>query len=239
MDARDRLICALDFPTFDEAKALVEELGDAVTFYKVGMELFYGAGPDIIRYLKEKDKKVFLDLKFQDIPNTVAHSLAVLTRLGADIMNVHAVGGPKMMAEGMKAVKEAAAELGRPAPKLIAVTVLTSMDEAQWKPLNYARPIGEEVLDLAALTKESGLDGVVASPREAAGIRERCGKDFLIVTPGVRPAWAASNDQSRIATPAAAIGNGSTHLVVGRPITRAENKQEAVRKILEEMEGAF
>ena len=239
MDARDRLICALDFPTFDEAKALVEELGDAVTFYKVGMELFYGAGPDIIRYLKEKDKKVFLDLKLQDIPNTVAHSLAVLTRLGADIMNVHAVGGPKMMAEGMKAVKEAAAELGRPAPKLIAVTVLTSMDEAQWKPLNYARPIGEEVLDLAALTKESGLDGVVASPREAAGIRERCGKDFLIVTPGVRPAWAASNDQSRIATPAAAIGNGSTHLVVGRPITQADNKQEAVRKILEEMEGAF
>ena len=239
MDVRDRLICALDFPTFDEAKALVEELGDAVTFYKVGMELFYGAGPDIIRYLKEKDKKVFLDLKLQDIPNTVAHSLAVLTRLGADIMNVHAVGGSKMMAEGMKAVKEAAAELGRPAPKLIAVTVLTSMDEAQWKPLNYARPIGEEVLDLAALTKESGLDGVVASPREAAGIRERCGKDFLIVTPGVRPVWAASNDQSRIATPAAAIGNGSTHLVVGRPITRADNKQEAVRKILEEMEGAF
>lgn len=239
MDARDRLITALDFPTFDRAKALVEELGDAVTFYKVGMELFYGAGPDIIRYLKDKDKKVFLDLKLQDIPNTVAHSLAVLTRLGADIMNVHAVGGPKMMAEGMKAVKEAAAELGRPVPKLIAVTVLTSMDEAQWKPLNYAKPIGEEVLDLAALTKESGLDGVVASPREAAGIREKCGKDFLIVTPGVRPAWAATNDQSRIATPAAAIGNGSTHLVVGRPITQAENKQEAVRKILEEMEGAF
>lgn len=239
MDARDRLITALDFPTFDRAKALVEELGDAVTFYKVGMELFYGAGPDIIRYLKDKDKKVFLDLKLQDIPNTVAHSLAVLTRLGADIMNVHAVGGPKMMAEGMKAVKKAAAELGRPAPKLIAVTVLTSMDEAQWKPLNYAKPIGEEVLDLAALTKESALDGVVASPREAAGIREKCGKDFLIVTPGVRPAWAATNDQSRIATPAAAIGNGSTHLVVGRPITQAENKQEAVRKILEEMEGAF
>lgn len=239
MDVRDRLITALDYPTFDQAKALVEELGDAVTFYKVGMELFYGAGPDMIRYLKDKNKKVFLDLKLQDIPNTVAHSLAVLTRLGADIMNVHAVGGPKMMAEGVKAVREAAKELGRPAPRLIAVTVLTSMDEDQWKPLNYAKPIGEEVLDLAALTKESGLDGVVASPREAAGIRQRCGKDFLIVTPGVRPAWAAANDQSRIATPAAAIQNGSTHLVVGRPITRAENKQEAVRKILEEMEGAW
>lgn len=239
MDVRDRLITALDYPTFDQAKALVEELGDAVTFYKVGMELFYGAGPDMIRYLKDKNKKVFLDLKLQDIPNTVAHSLAVLTRLGADIMNVHAVGGPKMMAEGVKAVREAAKELGRPAPRLIAVTVLTSMDEDQWKPLNYAKPIGEEVLDLAALTKESGLNGVVASPREAAGIRQRCGKDFLIVTPGVRPAWAAANDQSRIATPAAAIQNGSTHLVVGRPITRAENKQEAVRKILEEMEGAW
>lgn len=239
MDVRDRLITALDYPTFDQAKALVEELGDAVTFYKVGMELFYGAGPDMIRYLKDKNKKVFLDLKLQDIPNTVAHSLAVLTRLGADIMNVHAVGGPKMMAEGVKAVREAAKELGRPTPRLIAVTVLTSMDEDQWKPLNYAKPIGEEVLDLAALTKESGLNGVVASPREAAGIRQRCGKDFLIVTPGVRPAWAAANDQSRIATPAAAIQNGSTHLVVGRPITRAENKQEAVRKILEEMEGAW
>ncbi len=239
MDVRDRLITALDYPTFDQAKALVEELGDAVTFYKVGMELFYGAGPDMIRYLKDKNKKVFLDLKLQDIPNTVAHSLAVLTRLGADIMNVHAVGGPKMMAEGVKAVREAAKELGRPAPRLIAVTVLTSMDETQWKPLNYAKPIGEEVLDLAALTKASGLDGVVASPREAAGIRQRCGKDFLIVTPGVRPAWAAANDQSRIATPAAAIRNGSTHLVVGRPITKAENKQEAVRKILEEMEGAW
>lgn len=239
MDVRGRLITALDYPTFDQAKALVEELGDAVTFYKVGMELFYGAGPDIIRYLKDRNKKVFLDLKLQDIPNTVAHSLAVLTRLGADIMNVHAVGGPKMMAEGVKAVREAAKELGKPAPKLIAVTVLTSMDEAQWKPLNYAKPIGEEVLDLAALTKESGLDGVVASPREAAGIRQRCGKDFLIVTPGVRPAWAATNDQSRIATPAAAIASGSTHLVVGRPITKAEDKQEAVRKILEEMEGAW
>ena len=143
MDVRDRLITALDYPTFDQAKALVEELGDAVTFYKVGMELFYGAGPDMIRYLKDKNKKVFLDLKLQDIPNTVAHSLAVLTRLGADIMNVHAVGGPKMMAEGVKAVREAAKELGRPAPRLIAVTVLTSMDEDQWKPLNYAKPIGK------------------------------------------------------------------------------------------------
>jgi orotidine-5'-phosphate decarboxylase len=239
MKANDRLITALDFPTGEAAKALVEELGDAVTFYKVGMELFYSEGPSIVAYLKGKGKKVFLDLKLQDIPNTVAHSLAVLTRLGVDIMNVHAVGGPKMMAEGVRAVRETAAALGRPAPKLIAVTILTSMDEAQWQPLNYAKSIGEEVLDLAALAKQSGLDGVVASPREAEGIRNRCGKDFLIVTPGVRPLWAAANDQSRIATPAAALRSGATHLVIGRPITKAENKVEAVHKILEEMEGAL
>jgi len=237
MTAKDQLIVALDVPTFDAAKNLVSELGDAVSFYKVGMELFYGAGPDVVRYLKDNGKKEFLDLKLQDIPNTVAHSLAVLTRLGADIMNVHAVGGPKMMAEGVKAVRDTAQELGIPAPKLIAVTVLTSMDEAQWKPLHYDQPIGNQVLDLAELTKASGLDGVVASPREAAGIRQRCGRDFLIVTPGVRPVWAAANDQSRIATPAMALQNGSTHLVVGRPITKAADKQEAARKILEEMEG--
>lgn len=237
MTAKDQLIVALDVPTFDAAKNLVSELGDAVSFYKVGMELFYGAGPDVVRYLKDNGKKVFLDLKLQDIPNTVAHSLAVLTRLGADIMNVHAVGGPKMMAEGVKAVRDTAQELGIPAPKLIAVTVLTSMDESQWKPLHYDQPIGDQVLDLAELTKASGLDGVVASPREAAGIRQRCGRDFLIVTPGVRPVWAAANDQSRIATPAMALQNGSTHLVVGRPITKAADKQEAARKILEEMEG--
>jgi orotidine-5'-phosphate decarboxylase len=239
MKANERLITALDFPTGEAAKALVEELGDAVCFYKVGMELFYSEGPSIVEYLKSQGKKVFLDLKLQDIPNTVAHSLAVLTRLGVDIMNVHAVGGPKMMEEGVKAVREAAEKLGKPAPKLIAVTVLTSMNDAQWAPLNYAKPIAEEVLDLAALAKASGLDGVVASPREAAGIRQRCGKDFLIVTPGVRPVWAASNDQSRIATPASALKNGATHLVIGRPITKAENKVEAVHKILEEMEGAL
>lgn len=238
MKADDRLITALDFPTAAEAKAVVEELGDAVSFYKVGMELFYSAGPEMITYLKERGKKVFLDLKLQDIPNTVAHSLAVLTRLGADILNVHAVGGPKMLAEGARAVREAAASLGRPAPWLIAVTVLTSMDESQWKPLHYANTIAEEVLDLALLAKDSGLDGVVASPQEAKGIRERCGRDFLIVTPGVRPAWAAANDQSRIATPAMALRNGATQLVIGRPITRAVDKKEAVRKILEEMEGA-
>ncbi len=135
MDAKERLIVALDVPNFAEAKALVDALGESVSFYKVGMELFYGAGPDVVRYLKDRNKKVFLDLKLQDIPNTVAHALQVLTALGADILNVHTVGGPKMMAEGARAVKESAAQLGKPAPQLIGVTVLTSMDAAQWQPL--------------------------------------------------------------------------------------------------------
>ena len=237
MEADDRLIVALDFPTGEEAKKLVLALGDSVSYYKVGMELYYAAGADIVKFLKEQKKHVFLDLKLQDIPNTVAKSLSVLTRLGADIMNVHTVGGGKMMNEAAQAVKETAAQLGIPAPKLIGVTVLTSMDDEQWAQLNYAKPIGEEVVELAKLAKASGLDGVVASPKEASAIRKACGPDFLIVTPGVRPAGAASNDQSRIATPAGAIKNGSTHLVVGRPITKAENKIAAVESIVGEIRG--
>ena len=237
MAADDRLIVALDFPTGEEAKNMVLALGDSVSYYKVGMELYYAAGADIVKFLKSNNKHVFLDLKLQDIPNTVAKSLGVLTRLGADIMNVHTVGGAKMMREAAKSVKETAAELGIPAPKLIGVTVLTSMDDAQWEQLNYAKPIGEEVVELAKLAKASGLDGVVASPQEAAAIRKACGSDFLIVTPGVRPAGTASNDQSRIATPSGAIKNGATHLVVGRPITKAENKKASVENIVQEIRG--
>ncbi len=237
MQADDRLIVALDFPTGEEAKKLVIALGDTVSYYKVGMELYYAAGADIVKFLKGQKKHVFLDLKLQDIPNTVAKSLSVLTRLGADILNVHTVGGAKMMEEAAKAVKETAAQLGIPAPKLIGVTVLTSMDDEQWSQLNYAQPIGAEVVALAKLAKASGLDGVVASPQEAAAIRKACGSQFLIVTPGVRPAGSASNDQSRIATPAGAVRNGSTHLVVGRPVTKAENKIAAVESIVSEIRG--
>ena len=141
------------------------------------------------------------------------------------------------MREAAQAVKETAAQLGIPVPKLIGVTVLTSMDNEQWEQLNYAKSIGEEVVELAKLAKTCGLDGVVASPKEAAAIRKACGSDFLIVTPGIRPVGAASNDQSRIATPAGAIKNGSTHLVVGRPITKAENKIAAVESIVSEIRG--
>ena len=238
MQADDRIIVALDFPTAQEAQAVVKELGEAVSFYKVGMELFYAAGPEMLKFLKANQKKVFLDLKLQDIPNTVAKSLAVLTGLGADIMNVHAVGGAKMMREAVASVHAEAKRLGIECPKLIAVTVLTSMDKEQWAQLNYAKPIAEEVVALAKLAKASGMDGVVASPQEAAAIRKACGPEFLIVTPGVRPEGSASNDQSRIATPSGALRNGASRLVIGRPITKAENKVAAVENILAEIRGA-
>ncbi len=237
MQHDDRLIVALDFPTLEQAKACVLELGEAVSYYKVGMELYYAVGSEIISFLKSEGKHVFLDLKLQDIPNTVAHALTVLSDLGADMMNVHAVGGKKMMAEAVSAVHAAAEAAGRTAPKLIAVTILTSMDDEQFADLNYKNTIAEQVISLAKLAKEAGMDGVVASPKEAAAIREACGPDFLIVTPGVRPAGSDLNDQKRVATPADALQNGSSHIVVGRPITKAQDRQAAALAIVDEIKG--
>ena len=237
MQHDDRLIVALDFPTLEQAKNCVLELGETVSHYKVGMELYYAVGSEIIRFLKEQNKQVFLDLKLQDIPNTVAHALTVLSDLGADMMNVHSVGGKKMMSEAVKAVREAAEKAGKPAPKLIAVTILTSMDDEQFGDLNYKNTIAEQVITLAKLAKEAGMDGVVASPKEAAAIREACGEGFLIVTPGVRPAGASLDDQSRVATPAGAFQNGSSHIVVGRPITKAEDRKAAAAAIVAEIKG--
>ncbi|MBQ8918788.1 MAG: orotidine-5'-phosphate decarboxylase [Acidaminococcaceae bacterium] len=235
MQSDPRLIAALDFPTAEAAKQAVEEIGDAVAYYKVGMELYYAAGNDMIRFLKERGKKVFLDLKLQDIPNTVASALKVETKLGVDMINVHAVGGKKMMEAAARAVKEKAEELGIERPRLIAVTILTSMDEAQFADLNYKNTIAEQVLALAKLARDAGLDGVVACPQEAEAILSACGPDFLFVTPGVRPAGSALDDQSRVTTPAQAFANGSSHIVVGRPIMKAENRKEAAEAIVEEI----
>ena len=230
-----RLIAALDFPTAELAKQAVEQIGDAVGYYKVGMELYYAAGNDIIRFLKSHGKKIFLDLKLQDIPNTVASALRVETMQGVDMMNIHAVGGRKMMTMAAQAVKDKAEELGIVKPKLLAVTILTSMDEEQFSELNYNNTIAEQVLALAKLAKESGLDGVVASPREAAEIRAACGPDFLIVTPGVRPKGSALDDQSRVTTPAQAFANSSTHSGVGRPSMKAADRRAAAEAIVQEI----
>ena len=228
--ADDRLIVALDVSTMDAMKETVTALGDAVSFYKVGMELFYAEGEQTVRYLQEQNKQVFLDLKLHDIPNTVAHGVSSLTRLGANLITMHGQGGPVMMKAAVQAARETAEQL-------LAITVLTSFDDEAWTSTGGQLPISDQVIRLAKLAKECGMDGVVCSALEAKMIREACGDDFLIVTPGIRPSFAATNDQKRIATPASALQDGASRLVIGRPITQAENPREAVRLIIEEMEN--
>lgn len=233
--ADNRLIVALDFHTLEDVKVLVEKLGDSVSYYKVGMELFYSVGAPVITYLREAKKEIFLDLKLHDIPNTTAQGLCSLMRLGATILDVHASGGYTMMKTAADSVRAAAESLGVERPKLIAITVLTSINQEDWDGLGQTAAIQEQVVRLAKLAKKAGLDGVVASPQEASAIREACGQDFMIVTPGVRPAGAALDDQSRIATPAQALANGASHLVIGRPIRAAADPVAAVQAIAEEM----
>ncbi len=235
--ADDRLIVALDVSTMDAMKSIVSSLGDSVSFYKVGMELFYAEGDQTVRYLQDQGKHVFLDLKLHDIPNTVAHGVSSLTRLGANLITIHGQGGPIMMKAAAQAARESAEQLGIERPKLLAITVLTSFDDEAWTSIGGQLPISNQVIRLAKLAKESGMDGVVCSALEAKMIREACGPDFLIVTPGIRPSFAATNDQKRIATPASALADGASRLVIGRPITQAANPQEAVRLIIEEMES--
>ena len=232
----DRLIVALDVSSLEAMQSIVTSLGDSVSYYKVGMELFYAAGEQTVTYLRDHNKSVFLDLKLHDIPNTVAHGIKSLTRLGAKLITIHSQGGKVMMEAAMNAAKEQATELGIERPKLLAITALTSFDDENWSAIGGSLPISDHVVKLAKLAKEAGVDGVVASPLEAKLIREACGEDFLIVTPGIRPSFAATNDQKRIATPSSALQDGASRIVVGRPITQAENPQEAVRLIVEEME---
>ena len=233
--ADERLIVAFDVHTMEDVKQLVSKLGDSVSFYKVGMELFYSVGPDVVKWLKAEGKQVFLDLKLHDIPNTVAGGMASLMSLGADILNVHAAGGFTMMKVTAERLKEESEKRGIPCPKLIAITVLTSISQEEWEGMGQTANIKGQVVRLAMLAKKAGLDGVVASPQEAGLIKESCGSDFLIVTPGIRPANASADDQSRIATPEAALLAGATHLVVGRPIRAAENPRAAALSIVEEM----
>ena len=235
--ADSRIIAALDVHTPEDMKHLVEKLGDSVSFYKVGMELFYSVGPDTVRYLKAAGKRVFLDLKVHDIPHTAAQAMKALTRLGADLMTLHAGGGTAMMRAAAAAVSEEAERLGIERPGLLAVTVLTSIDETAWRELGHTAGIGESVGHMARLAKAAGVDGIVSSPREAAEIRAVNGADFVIVTPGIRPAFAGTDDQRRIAAPAQALRNGANYLVIGRPITKAGDPRAAVLSIAAEIEG--
>ena len=235
--ADERLIAALDFHTMEDVQKLVAELGDSVSYYKVGMELFYSVGAPVVTWLRQQEKNVFLDLKLHDIPNTAAGGICSLMRLGATMLNVHASGGYTMMKTTADRLHAEADKLGVECPKLIAVTVLTSINQEDWDGMGMGIQIKSAVVRLARLAKKAGLDGVVASAQEAALIREACGDDFLIVTPGIRPTGSDTNDQSRVVTPAEALSNGASHLVVGRPIYAADNPVLAAENIIKEMEN--
>ncbi|MDR1194394.1 MAG: orotidine-5'-phosphate decarboxylase [Peptococcaceae bacterium] len=234
----ERLIIALDFPDERQAMALAEALPAAV-YFKVGLELYLAAGDRMVSKLKALVKKVFLDLKFHDIPNTVTQACRQACRLGADMINIHALGGLRMMAQAADGLRQyGEAENLRP-PALIAVTILTSMAEEDM--IEVGLPPASEVnaVRLAMLARSSGLAGVVASPREIRAIRQAAGEDFLIVCPGVRPAGADLADQRRVMTPGEAIAAGADYLVVGRPITRAADPQAAAAGILAEIRAAL
>jgi len=234
------LVVALDVDTVEQAMALVERLGGSVGMFKVGKQLFTAAGPDVIRRIIGRGEKVFLDLKFHDIPNTVAKAGVEAARLGVSIFNLHALGGSKMMRAAAEAVNEAVEREKMPRPLILGVTVLTSHTQESLNEVGIDRRLEDEVVALARLCKASGVDGVVASPHEIVPIREALGdRNFVILTPGVRPAGAAHGDQSRVMTPAEAVAAGADYLVVGRPITAAEDPAMAARKILEEIERAF
>lgn len=234
---KNPLIVALDVDTVDEAEALASALAPYTGALKVGMQLFNSAGPEAVRRLIEKKASVFVDLKLHDIPNTVAGAARSLTRLGAAIFNVHAAGGRAMMQEAAKAARNEAGKAGVKPPQVIAVTILTSIDEVIFsQELGFHGSIEDRVVAWARLAQEAGLDGVVASPKEISAIRKACGKDFVIITPGVRPAGAAANDQKRTMTPYEAVNLGASYLVVGRPVTAAQDPVEAARAILKEIE---
>jgi orotidine-5'-phosphate decarboxylase len=236
MDAQKRLIVALDAPTRARALALVETLSPTVEYFKIGSQLFTAEGPAIVRDVAATGAKVFLDLKFHDIPNTVAESVASAARLGVAMVNVHAAGGGAMMRGAMRRLAEIASVEGFTPPAVIAVTVLTSSDQATLDEIGVNGSPLEAVIRLAKLTRAAGVNGVVASPQEVAAIRrEIADPEFLIVTPGVRPVWAAADDQKRVMTPGEATAAGATHLVVGRPITAHPDPAEAAARTLAEM----
>jgi orotidine-5'-phosphate decarboxylase len=231
-----RLIVALDVDSLAAAETLVDRLQGLVGHFKIGSQLFTASGPAAVEAVRKRGGEVFLDLKFHDIPNTVAGAAREAARLGVFMFNVHAAGGVAMMRAAAEGATAAARDLGLQRPAVIAVTVLTSLDRAALsRELAVASSVEGHVLHLCRLAREAGLDGCVASPNEIVPIRNYLGPSWVIVTPGVRPAGSATGDQVRIATPAAAAGAGAHYLVVGRPITAAPDPAEAARAIHAEM----
>jgi len=237
------ILVALDVDSAAKAMSLANALGGAVGGFKIGKQLFTAEGPAMVRELAERGERVFLDLKFHDIPNTVAGAVQSAVATGAWMLNVHASGGSAMMTAAAESARKTAEALGRPRPLVIGVTVLTSMNDAALAEVGVSRGMLDQVVHLARLAKASGLDGVVASPQETAAIRDACGADFQIVTPGIRLAderdslaspepWRRRDDQARTLTPKQAMAAGASYLVIGRPITGAPSPREAAETIL-------
>jgi orotidine-5'-phosphate decarboxylase len=246
--ARQKVILALDFPTLDSAFQLAQTLTKVVGILKINIHLFTAEGPSAVAKLNSLGPGIFLDLKFHDIPNTVKGAVTSAVALpGVQLLDLHALGGLEMMRAAARA-RDEAGRSGSPVPKLLAITILTSMDNAALRGVGIAGPASKRVVRLARLAQKAGMDGVVASPQEIRGIRRACGKDFLIVVPGIRPAAGGGpaggrkrkrDDQARVATPAEAIRAGADFLVIGRPITGAPDPEAAARAILEEISSAL
>ena len=234
----ERILVALDTTDVAEAKRLASQLASAVGGVKLGLEFFNANGPDGVRRVAAAGQKLFLDLKFHDIPTTVAGAVRAMVPLAPAIINVHAAGGAAMMRAAAEATAEAAASNGTERPMVVAVTVLTSLDEDDLAAVGQSGPAGDQAVRLAELARAAGLDGAVCSPREAAAVRAACGPDFKLIVPGIRPNWASADDQKRITTPAGAVAAGADYLVIGRPITTAPDPLEAAKLIAEELAAA-
>jgi len=233
--SKEKLVIALDIDDIKLAEEIIEEIKDNVGYFKIN-SLFTKYVQKAADMIKSKGCRIFLDLKFHDIPNTVANYAKIATEMEVDMFNVHTSGGLEMMKACSDAVKEKAEELGINKPIVLGVTVLTSIDQnALNSELKVNGTCEEQVVNLAKLAKKAGLDGVVASPKEIAAIRGACGKDFIILTPGIRPEWSQKNDQKRVMTPKEAVQQGVNYIVIGRPIVNAENRKEAAKKVLEEL----
>jgi orotidine-5'-phosphate decarboxylase len=238
MTARDRIVLALDVDDDQEALGIVAEFKETVGMFKVGHQLFTAYGPDIVRRIINQGGRVFLDLKYHDIPNTVAKASAEAVKLGVSIFNVHSLGGLDMMRAAAESASETAGKLNSPPPIVLAVTVLTSMEEKNLrKELKITRSLQREVAHLARLAQRAGMHGVVASPQEIKMLRRSVRGAFIILTPGVRPAWSGLDDQKRVMTPGDAVAAGADYIVVGRPVLKAPDRREAVKQILEEIES--
>jgi orotidine-5'-phosphate decarboxylase len=234
--AKEKLIFALDAGSYEEALSWIDRLAGEVGMFKVGKELFTSVGPKIVDYIKQKGQRVFLDLKFHDIPNTVARAAEAAMKLNVDMFNIHASGGTMMIRETVKAVQSYAEKNNKQKPVVLAVTVLTSLNDADLAEIGFRKSTGEQVLQLAQLAKNAGASGVVASPQDIAALRTNLGKDFIIVTPGIRSSTeTVLDDQKRTLSAAQAIKLGADYIVVGRPIRQAIDPLAACRLIVQEI----